>query len=201
MSMVALCGELVQKLGDVAVDVAEGFEADSGTVSAALELHPSFTDTNHTRSSMIRAIIAREFSRAAIRAGMYERDGSGGAREIFELNGDEYALIRLRGAKHVNGELRVIANKGSSFGGIADDELVRLMPYVFAWFVDDTHRLRFLVAEVRGRTDTKVQYFEFGWTHYFDVPTVGGGFAFTPDDGDELDGWDVDESEQSGKQG
>lgn len=198
--MVALTKELVQKLADVAVDVSEGFEADGWSVSAAIELHPSFADTNHPRSSMNRAIIAREFGAAAARAGLYERPASGGAREIYEVNGDDYAIIRLRSAKEVDGELQVIANSGTSFGGISDDGFWREIPYVFGWSFDESQRVRFFVAEVVGHTDAKVPHFEFGWMHRFDAPPVGGGAAFTPDNGDSLGGWDADEADQAGQQ-
>lgn len=190
--MVALSPSLVDVLGDLAVDVREGFEAGVWAVDEALTLHAAFTDNNVPRSSLVRSVIAREFRAGAERRGLNPRSGLGGATELYELSGEEYAVIRLRGAEEVAGELRVIANSGSTWGGLSDDGFWREVPYVFGCLIKSTS-VDFFVAEVVGQSEGAVPHLEFGWLHRFSSPPAGSGSAFTPDDGDSLDGWDVPE--------
>lgn len=189
--MVALSSDLIELLSGVALDVREELEASAGSVAGALELHPAFTDNNVPRSALVRAIIAREFRAAAGRRGLSPRAGLGGAVELYELNGDEYAVIRLRGADLVGEDLRVIANSGSTWGGLSDDGLWREAPYVFGCTFGDNDFVSFFVAEVIGQSKGAVAHLEFGWTHRFDDPAPGRGASFTPDSADSLDGWDV----------
>ncbi|MBS1906185.1 MAG: hypothetical protein JST33_06375 [Actinobacteria bacterium] len=199
--MVALSSELLDLLSDVAFDVREGFEASVWAVNAALELHPAFNDNNVPRSALMRAVIAREFRSAAGRRGLNPRSGLGGAVELYELNGDEYAVVRLRGAEIVGEELRVIANSGSTWGGLSDDGFWREVPYVFGCTFTEDDSVRFFVAEVIGQSDGAVAHLEFGWTHHFGEPAPRGGSSFTPDGGDSLDGWDLPEADDIDKQG
>lgn len=189
MGMVALSSELVDALGDIAADVREGFEADVWAVSGALDLHPAFTDTNVPRSALVRAIIAREFRTAANRRGLNPRSGLGGSVELYEQNGREYAIIRLRGAEVVGEELRVIANNGSTWGGLSDDGLWREAPYVFGCTVTN-ESVNFFVAEVVGQSDSTVAHLEFGWVHRFGSPQPRAQASFNPDDDESLNGWD-----------
>ena len=192
MPMVALSNELTDALGDLTVDVREGFEASVWAVQDALSLHRAFRDTNVPRSALTRAIIVDEFRVCAERRGLEARPGRGGAVELYERNHDEYAVIRLRGAKEVGGELRVIANSGSTWGGTSDDGFWREIPYVFGCLVNGTNdSLDFFVAEVTGQTKAAVPHLEFGWVHRFQSPNPGNGAAFTPDEEDPLDGWDL----------
>lgn len=189
--MVALSTDLVDLLGSVALDVREGFEAGVWAVTEALELRPAFKDNNVPRSALVRAIIAREFRSAAGRRGLNPRSGQGGAVELFEFNGDEYAIIRLRGAEVVGEDLRVITNSGSTWGGLSDDGLWREAPYVFGCTFTEEDSVNFFVAEVVGQSEAAVARLEFGWTHRFDEPSLQGESTFIPDDGDSLDGWDT----------
>lgn len=198
--MVALSSDLVELLGGVALDIREEFEASAGLVTAALELHPAFTDNNVPRSALVRSIIAREFRAAAGRRGINPRSGLGGAVELYELNGDEYAIVRLRGAELVGEELRVIANSGSTWGGQSDDGFWREVPYVFGCTFGENDSVSFFVAEVIGQSEGAVAYLEFGWTHRFDEPAPRGGASFTPDSGDSLDGWDLPDAGDVDKQ-
>lgn len=188
--MVALSPALVEALGNVVVDVREGYEAGVWAVGEALLLHDAFTDTNVPRSSLVRAIIVRELRAAAARHGLNARSGQGGATEIYELNSDEYAMIRLRGAERVSGDLRVIANSGSTWGGLTDDGLWREVPYVLGCIVGDGASLEFFVAEVIGQTDAAVAHLEFGWTHHFGPSAPVDDASFKPDHEDSLEGWD-----------
>lgn len=197
--MVTLSPALVDTLGDLVIDVREGFEASVWAVGEALDLHDAFTDTNIPRSALVRAIIAREFRVAADRRGLNARSGQGGAVELYEVNGSEFAIIRLRGAEEVAGELRVIANSGSTWGGLSDDGFWREVPYVFGCVVEDDS-IEFFVAEVVGQTDSAVAHLEFGWVHRFEPPAPRNGAAFTPDDGDTLDGWDTPQQGDINKQ-
>lgn len=198
--MVALSEELVDVLGDLAVDVREGFESGVWAVDEGLSLHPAFTDNNVPRSALVRAIIASEFRASAGRRGLNPRSGSGGATELYEINGNEYAVIRLRGAVEVGDELRVIANSGSTWGGTSDDGFWREVPYIFGCIVSQT-AVEFFVAEVVGQSTAAVPHLEFGWTHRFTPPTPRDGSAFTPDDGDSLDGWDMPDEGDVSKHG
>lgn len=190
MAMVALSSSLVDTLGDLVVDVREGFEAEVGVVAHALSLHQAFTDTNVPRSALVRSIIVREFRAAANKLGLYARSGQGGAVELYEKNNHDYAIIRLRGANQVGDELRVIANSGSTWGGLSEDGFWREVPYVFGCTVVNDS-LQFFVAEVVGQTKASVAHLEFGWTHRFESPASHSDSPFTPDDGDLLDGWDM----------
>lgn len=189
--MVALFPDLVDTLGDVVVDVREGFEAGVWAVGDAVSLHEAFRDTNIPRSALVRAIIAREFRAAAGRRGLNPRSGQGGATELYELNGGEYAVIRLRGAEEAAGDLRVIANSGSTWGGISDDGLWREVPYVFGCIGSGADSLEFFVGEVIGQTDSAVAHLEFGWVHRFAPQAPHNGVSFTPDSGESLAGWDT----------
>lgn len=200
MYMVALSSKLLDDLGDVVVDVREGFEAGVWAVTEALELHPAFKDTNIPRAALVRAIIAREFRAAADRHGLNPRSGQGGSVELYELNGDEYAIIRLRGAEEVGEELRVIANSGSTWGGLSDDGFWREVPYVFGCTMTEGEAVNFFVAEVIGQSDAAVAHLEFGWMHRFGGPAPQGESSFTPDDGESLDGWDVPDAGDIDKQ-
>lgn len=198
--MVPLSPTLVDTLGDLVVDVREGFEAGVWAVTEALSLHGAFTDTNIPRSALVRAIIAREFRAAAGRLGLSDRAGVGGAVELYEANGSEFAIIRLRGAEEAAGQFRVIANSGSTWGGLSDDGLWREVPYVFGCIVGDADSLEFFVAEVIGQTDAAVAHLEFGWLHRFAPARPQNGASFTPDSGDSLDGWDLAEQSDVGNE-
>lgn len=189
-AMVSLSASLVDILGDLAVDVREGFEAGVWAVDEALTLHTAFRDNNVPRSALVRAVIAREFRAGAERRGLNPRAGLGGATELYELSGNEYAVIRLRSAEEVAGELRVISNSGSTWGGLSDDGFWREVPYVFGCLVNSTS-VEFFVAEVVGQSDAAVPHLEFGWVHRFTPLAPQNGSAFTPDDGESLEGWDV----------
>jgi len=191
MPMVALSPELVEQLRHVVNDAREGFEAGVWAVNDALALHAAFIDTNSPRSALIRSIVVSEFRAAAERRGLYARTGTGGAVELYEANGNEYAVIRLRSAAEVDGQIRVIANSGSSWNGLSDDGLWRESRYVFGFMVNDHDSISFFVAEVIGETNASVAHLEFGWVHRFSAPTTGGDVSFTPDGGDSLDGWDI----------
>lgn len=198
--MVALIPQLVEVLGDLAVDVREGFEEGVWAVDEGLSLHTAFTDNNVPRSALVRSIIAREFRTSAERRGLSPRLGLGGSTELYELNGDAFAVIRLRSAEMVTGEIRVLSNSGSTWGGISDDGFWREIPYVFGWLTSSTS-VEFFVAEVTGQSDGAVPHLEFGWVHRFAPPTSRDGSAFTPDDGDSLDGWDMPDHGDVDKQG
>ncbi len=191
--MVALSTSLVETLGDLVVEVREGYEAGAWAIPEAISQHEAFMDTNGPRSTLTRAIISREFRTAAGRLGLTARSGLGGAVELYELNGSEFAVIRLRSAEEVAGELRVIANSGSTWGGLTDDGFWREVPYVFGWIAGPGDALEFFVAEVIGQTDSAVAQLEFGWTHRFQPSVPQTGASFAPDDGDLLDGWDLPE--------
>jgi len=195
MHMVALSFELVEQLSHVANDAREGFEAGVWAVNEALKLHTAFGDTNSPRSALIRSIVVREFRAAAERCGLYARTGNGGAVELYEANGNEVAVIRLRSAAEVDGQMRVIANSGSSWNGLSDDGLWRESRYVFGFVVDDHDSIDFFVAEVIGETNAAVAHLEFGWMHRFSAPPTGGNLSFTPDEGDSLDGWDISDED------
>lgn len=200
--MVALPPTLVDTLGDLAVDVREGFESGAWAVTEATSLHQAFTDTNHPRSALVRAIIANEFRAAAGRRGLNPRSGQGGAVELYEPHGGNYAVIRLRSAEvDASGELLVISNSGSTWGGLSDEGFWREYPYVFGWIVSDNDSVEFFVAEVIGQTQTAVPRLEFGWVHRFAGPSPRAGASFTPDDGDTLDGWDLPDAGDIPKQG
>lgn len=198
--MVALSHELVGVLGDVVVDVREGFEANAGSIAAALTQHESFTRSNRPRSSLRRSLIEDELEHACIRQGLDAQPGSGGAFEITTLDNDAFAVIRLRTAKYVDGELKVIANQGSTYGGLAEDALIREYPYVLGVVATEQDSLEFFVAHVRGHSEGRVPYLEFGWMHHFQAPTTPSGASFIPDDGDDLDGWDSDDQGIAGTQ-
>lgn len=197
--MVALSTPLVDILGDLAVDVREGFEAGVWAVDEALTLHTAFTDNNVPRSALVRSVIAREFRTGAERRGLNPRAGLGGSTELYELSGNAYAVIRLRSAEEVAGELRVIANSGSTWGGISDDGFWREVPYVFGCLVNSTS-VEFFVAEVIGQSDAAVPHLEFGWVHRFTPSAPQNGSAFTPDDAESLEGWDVPDQGDIDKQ-
>ena len=200
MLMVALSDELVDALGDLAVEIREGFESGAWSIGEALSLHPAFEDTNLPRSALTRAIIASEFRKAADRRGLTVRSGMGGATELYEMSRSEYAVIRLRGASMMGEELRVIANSGSTWGGLSDDGFWREVPYVFGFMVTDNDSVNFFVAEVVGQSAGAVPHLEFGWTHYFGPPAPTGDSVFLPDDDDSLDGWDAPDSGEIDKQ-
>lgn len=188
--MVALTPSLIDVLGDLAVDVREGFEAEAGSVSKALSLNAAFTENNVPRSALERSIIVREFLASAGRHGLNPRPGLGGAVELYEPLAQDYAIIRLRSAEIVAGELRVIASSGSTWGGLSEEGLWRDFPYVFGYVVGDDDTLEFFVAEVTGQTKTAVAHLEFGWTHHFTTPSTPPGEAFEPNEEESLDGWD-----------
>lgn len=198
--MVALSHELVGVLGDVVVDVREGFEANAGSIAAALAQHESFTRSNRPRSSLRRSLIEDELEHACIRQGLDAQPGGGGAFEITVLDDDALAVIRLRTAKYVDGELKVIANQGGTYGGLAEDALIREYPYVLGVVATEQDSLEFFVAHVRGHSEGRVPYLEFGWMHHFQAPTTPTGTSFIPDDGDDLDGWDADDQGITGTQ-
>jgi hypothetical protein len=198
--MVALSNELVEVLGDVVVDVREGYEASAGSVTAAVGQHEAFSRSNRPRSSLRRSLIENELEHACARQGLQAKPGSGGSLEITEMDNGAIAVIRLRGAKYVNGELRVIANNGSTYGGLSDDAILREYPYVLGVVVTDHDSLEFFVAFVEGHSEGRVPYLEFGWVHHFQPPTNLIDSAFMPDDGDDLDGWDIDAQGLEGTQ-
>jgi hypothetical protein len=191
--MIALSPHLVELLGNVAGDVREVFEAEQWSVAAAVELNAAFTDTNHPRASMTRAIIAREFLASAHRNGLSDHPAQGGAVELYEQNGEgmDMAMIRLRGAKDVDGDLRVLANAGSTWGGLSEDGFWREIPYVFAWYLDEAGALQFVVAESVGKTAGSMPCFEFGWMHRFISLAPSSTQGFAPDNTDSLGDWDA----------
>lgn len=197
--MVALSSTLLDALGDVAVDVREGYEASVWAVNSALDLHPAFRDTNVPKAALVRAIIAREFRVAADRLGLNPRSGQGGAVELYEQNGDEYAVIRLRSAEEFGAELRVIANSGSTWGGLSDDGFWRESPYIFGCTLTADESVNFFVAEVVGQSEAAVAHLEFGWVHRFGAFALESTASFSPDPGDSLDGWDVPDAVQIDK--
>lgn len=202
MPMVALPPALVDSLGDLAVDVREGYESGAWTVTEATSLHLAFTDTSHPRSALVRAIIANEFRAAAGRRGLNARYGQGGAVELYEPHGSDFAVIRLRSAEiDAAGDPLVISNSGSTWGGLSDEGFWREYPYVFGWTVSDNDSVDFFVGEVIGQTETAVPRLEFGWVHRFTRPAPSDGTSFTPDDGDSLDGWDLPDAGDLPKQG
>lgn len=189
--MVPLSPALVDRLGDLVVDVKEGFAEGAWTIGAALDQNRAFKDSNGPMSSLRRSIIVREFKTCAERRGIDVRPGQGGAIEVYERNNDDYAVIRLRSAELVAGELRVISNNGSTWGGISDDGFWREVPYVMGWLPQSSESLDFFVAEVTSKTDASVPCLEFGWLHRFGVPAPNGGTSFKPDAADSLEGWDL----------
>ncbi len=194
--MPALPSHLIDQLGDLAVDIREGYEANSGEIDTALGLLPAFTEFGQPRSALERALAVSEFKKSALRFGLEERTGPGGSAELILPVGNDRAILRFRSAEFVGEEPRMIAN-GAMWGGV--EGLWREIPYVFGWTTDGHGSIDFFVAEVTGKTDHAVPMLIFGWIHFFNRPAPLNG-AFKPDSGDNLDGWDRPAKDEDGRQ-
>lgn len=193
--MSALPLHLIDQLGDLAIDIREGYEEKSGEIDTALTLLSAFTETGGPRSSLERALAVSEFKKSAQRLGLDERTGPGGTAELVLPVDIDRAILRVRSAEFVGDEPRMIAN-GAIWGGL--EGFWRELPFVFGWTADSHGSIDFFVAEVTGKTDNAVPILLFGWTHFFNRPAPLAG-AFKPDAGDDLYGWDRLAEDENGR--
>lgn len=184
----------------VADEIRDSLEEDGHCVTAAIEHHPSFDESNHPASALLRNMVKSAAARGASRAGGFGQETVSGGLDLIWLRGAVYRKYRLKRAS-VTGEgtYDFVVGDGSTLLQVDGDSLWREERWVLGYTTSAAFQIdQIFVAEVVGVSETRVKKLLLGDV----VPLATGltprGPGFVSDDEDTLPGFDdgVDEPDE-----
>jgi hypothetical protein len=189
-------------LNAVADEIRDTVEEHGYLVERAVELHPSFQDSEHPASALLRNLVREAAGRGASVSGALGQESASGSLDLIWLGGGVYRKYRLKRASvDSNGAYVFVVGDGSTMLDLDGDTFWREERWVLGYTTKIQHHIdQVFVAEVVGASDAKVRTLILG-----DIVPLGsaGGprGGFMSDNEDTLPGFDdegeVDEDPQT----
>ena len=199
----SLSAEVQHALDEVADTIRENVSDKHHLIEQAAGLDSAF-DNGEVRAPMLRHVVYQGARMATISTGIDFRPICGGGRELRILDGTTDLRIRIRRARvSADGTPRVSVNSESALAhwdADAASTMFSVELWVLLFVVDGNYQIEtVMAAEVIGFEEGSPGYLKLGPAVILGSSEPDpGGVRFTPDEDDELDGFDegwLDEDE------
>lgn len=189
-------------LGAIADEIRDSLEENGHCVTAAVQQHPSFDESQHPASALLRNMVKSAAARGASRAGGFGQDTVAGALDLIWLRGSVYRKYRLKRASvSSEGAYEFVVGDGSTLLRLDGEGFWREERWILGYTTTATFEIKdIFVAEVVGVTDACVKKLLLGDIIMLGSNTPPQGSGFVSDDEDALPGFD-DESDEGTEDG